>query len=78
VEKFFGSTRILAATIDIRCADAKQVDHLGDLLIGQAQTEKRTAEAPKNHIEEMQQMFAEAGIADPMPNKWPSLDDEGE
>jgi hypothetical protein len=47
VEKFFGSTRILAATIDIRCADAKQVDHLGDLLIGQAQTEKRTVEAVK-------------------------------
>jgi hypothetical protein len=45
VEKFFGNSRILAATIDIHCADAKAVEHLGDLLIGQAQTEKRTAES---------------------------------
>lgn len=47
IEKFYGATRMLAATIDIHCADAKEVDHVGDLLIGEVETEKRTAEAAK-------------------------------
>lgn len=44
VEKFFGVTRLFTQ-IDIHCTDTKQVDYVGDLLIGVAQTEKQTAEA---------------------------------
>ena len=44
VEKFLGVTRIFTQ-IDIHCRDTQQVDAVGDLLIGEAETEKRTAES---------------------------------